>query len=372
MSSCIQVFVTRRRMRRHLGENTPGRLGLAAFFGAVSSSCSFAAIATSRALFRKGATFINSLTFLLASTNLVIELGVVIAVFLSWHFVVGEYLGGVLLILITAAVVRLTHPTRWLEEARARGEDHDHHPDDEDPPPILDRIRQLDAWRAVGRAFVGEWQMVWKDVLIGFTVAGLIRAFLPGEAFAWIFPGAGAGAVAWWEVGIQSLVAPLAAAFTFIGSMGNIPLAAVLHSEGVSYAGVMAFIFSDLVVVPAVRIQARYHGWKVAAYIAGVFLIAIVASALLLHGGFALTGLLPTGAAETPDPGSAFALDTTLVMNVLGVGVTVALGVLAWTGSGGGHDHDHGGGGIIEQVLTWLAPVAAVWLIGGLVVGWVG
>lgn len=373
VSASIQVFVTRERMRRHLGEDDLKSLSLATLFGFISSSCSFAAIATSRALFRKGAGFISSLAFLLASTNLVIELGVVIAVFLSWHFVVAEYVGGLLLIALTAAVVWVSRPTRWIAEARERGEAH-MHDDDPDPPPILERVTSLEGWRAVARAYHAEWGMVWKDVLLGFTVAGVISAFVPRAFFAWLFPGSGSADIVWWEVGLQALVAPVAAFLTFIGSMGNIPLAAVLHANGVSFAGVMAFLFSDLVVLPALRIQARYHGWKVALYILGVFMIAIVGSALLMHAGYSLLDLLPqtgTAPAGGQDP---FQVDLTLGLDLLAVAAT---GLLAWLSlsgqrDGGDHDHDDQSSDWIETSLKALAPVATLWLLGGIAVGWLG
>jgi len=377
ISACIQVFVTRERMRRMLGEDGVRSVGLASVFGVISSSCSFSALSTTRALFRKGAGFIASLAFLLASTNLVIELGVVIAVFLSWHFVVGEYVGGVLLIVLMAAVVSLTRPRRWIAEARERGEDHDHHAhgdDDEDElPPVMDRLTSLHGWRQVARTYHGEWKMVWKDVLIGFTVAGLISVFVPDAFFAWLFPGTGQeGELAVWQVVVQALVAPLAAFFTFIGSMGNVPLAAVLFERGVSFAGVMAFLFSDLVVLPALRIQARYHGWRLALYILGVFLVALVATALLLHLGFDLMGLLPQVDRTTRATSDAFALDTTFVLDLVAVGVSGVFTVLALgASSAGGHDHDHGKGWV-DTLLTGLAPFAAIWLLGGAALGLIG
>lgn len=138
-----------------------------------------------------------------------------------------------------------------------------------------------------------EWHMVWKDVTIGFTVAGVIAAFVPRSFFQSLFIGSGKADPAFWEVLLQTVVGPLAAFFTFIGSMGNIPLAAVLFENGVSFAGIMAFIFSDLVVLPVLRIQAQYYGWRMALYILGIFLVILVACALLMHYGFAALGMLP-------------------------------------------------------------------------------
>ncbi len=372
VSAAIQVFVTRERMQRVLGGDSLRTVGIATGFGVVSSSCSFSALATTRALFQKGAGFVASLAFLLASTNLVIELGVVIAVFLSWHFVVGEYIGGILLIAITAGLVALTRPKGWIEAARNRGEEHHHHGDDEEIPGVWEQLGSLAGWRKVAHSYHMEWGMVWKDVLIGFTVAGLISVFVPDAFFAWLFPGTGQEApLSIWQIVAQATVAPLAAFFTFIGSMGNVPLAAVLYERGVSFAGVMAFLFSDLVVLPVLRIQARYYGWRMALYILGLFLVALVASALLLHFGFDLLGLLPQTAGGGAEQ-NAFTFDTTFVLNLVAVGVSGGMTVLALGGSGGGgHDHDHGKG-VVDQVLTVLAPIAAIWLVGGAALGLFG
>lgn len=262
ISSLIQVFVTEARMKRTMGEAGPRSVALATVFGFISSSCSFAALATSRSLFAKGAGLVPSLTFLLASTNLVIELGIIIAVFLSWQFVVGEYLGGVLLILFMWLIVRMTRPRKLIEQARERAREQEGSGDDE-VPDWRKMIRRREGWRMVANRYVMEWSMVWKDVTIGFTVAGVVAAFVPRSFFQWLFIGSETGELGFLQLLQHALVGPVAAFFTFIGSMGNIPLAAVLFSNGVSFAGVMAFIFSDLVVLPVLRIQAKYRGGSV-------------------------------------------------------------------------------------------------------------
>jgi uncharacterized membrane protein YraQ (UPF0718 family) len=382
ISGMIQVFVTRERMRRSMGEAGPRSVGLATFFGFISSSCSFAALATTRSLFQKGAGLVPSLAFLLASTNLVIELGIVIAIFLGWQFVVGEYLGGVLLILMVWLIVRLSQLNRLVESVRDRiGGDED----SEEVEDWRQLIRSREGWERVGRKYLMEWGMVWKDVTFGFTVAGIIAAMVPRTFFETIFIGAGSeGDPAFWEILAQTLVGPLAAFFTFIGSMGNIPLASVLFANGVSFAGIMAFIFSDLVVFPVLRMNAKFYGWKMALYILGVFLLALVASALLLHYGFALLGVLPEGAqgSSSGKQPERFAVDYTFWMNLIALG---ASGLLAWLvfsparqqgkdeGSEGGEHEDNsrdqsGGGGMIaERLLKWLAVGSIVWLTGGLI-----
>lgn len=365
VSSMIQVFVTRARMKRSMGEAGPKSILLGTFFGFISSSCSFAALATTRTLFTKGAGLIPSLAFLLASTNLVIELGIVIAVFLSWQFVVGEYLGGVLLILLMWLLVRLTFPKRLVEIARKNARGEEGSDSDDAIPDWRDLITSRDGWCQVANRYVMEWRMVWKDVTVGFTVAGIIATFVPKQLFESLFVGTGSEDLFFWQILLQALVGPLAAFFTFIGSMGNIPLAAVLYGNGVSFAGIMAFIFSDLVVFPVLRIQAKYYGWRMAGYILGIFLVMLVTAAILMHYGFAAIGALP-------DPGTAkgvidrnfFMVDYTLFLNIFFLGISAAF--LIWKVRATGFDmrqSDQMG----DRILFWLALSALAWLAVGLI-----
>lgn len=363
ISSMIQVFVTRERMRRSMGEAGAGSVGLATFFGFISSSCSFAALATTRALFAKGAGLVPALAFLLASTNLVVELGIVIAVFLGWQFVVGEYAGGVLLILLMWLLVRISYPKKLVERARQRARAAEGGEDSGEVPDWRRLIRSAEGWRRVAERFVMEWKMVWKDVTIGFTVAGIIAAFVPRAFFQTLFVGSGEAEPAFWQVLLQCLVGPVAAFFTFIGSMGNIPLAAVLFDNGVAFAGIMAFIFSDLVVLPVLRIQAQYYGWKMALYILVVFLCILVASALLLHYGFAAVDLLPeAGSGKSVTGRDFFQVDYTLFLN-LGF-LALSLFFFGWRVKSRGLpqlDTDK----LSDQILLILALLALAWLAIG-------
>ncbi|MFI4915561.1 MAG: permease [Phycisphaerales bacterium JB060] len=375
ISSMIQVFVTHERMRRTMGTAGPRSMALATFFGFVSSSCSFAALSATRALFQKGAGLAPALAFLLASTNLVVELGILIFIFLSWQFVVGEYLGGLILIGVMWLLVRWTAPKKLVEAAREHAKK-SAADDEEDPPNWKELIATREGWSKVGRQYQAEWLMVWKDVAVGFTVAGVIAAFVPPAFFEALFVGsASEGGPTWWQTVLHTLIGPVAAFFTFIGSMGNIPLAAILFGSGVSFAGVMAFIFSDLVVFPMLRISAQYFGWKMAAYILGVFLASLVVAALAMHWGLAAFDLLPSAEsakATQTEPGERFKVDYTLFLNIAFVGIT---GVLVWLGhrgkdeegDGGGGGHDHGSPGVIQRVLGVLAILAFVWLAVGAV-----
>ena len=367
ISGMIQVFVTEKRMQQAMGKAGVKSVGLGTFFGFISSSCSFAALSTTRALFAKGAGFIPSLAFLLASTNLVIELGIVISIFLSWQFVVGEYLGGLLLIILMSLLVKLTLPKGLEKRAResAREKEGSHETADK-APDWKKLIQSKKGWLKVSNKYLMEWKMVWKDVTIGFTVAGIIAAFVPRSFFETLFVGSGTADPVFYEVLLQALVGPVAAFFTFIGSMGNIPLAAVLFSNGVSFAGIMAFIFSDLVVFPVLRIQAKYYGWKVALYILGVFLVILVTTSLLMHYGFSLAGYLP-------DPASAksvvdrefFKIDYTFFLNSLFIVLSSISLYFFWKQD---EQHMHSSESPSEKILFWLSMVAYVWLTGGLLV----
>ncbi|MEQ8196146.1 MAG: permease [Rhodospirillales bacterium] len=366
ISSMIQVFVTRERMRKSMGRAGVKSVLLGTFFGFLSSSCSFAALSATRSLFTKGAGIVPSLAFLLASTNLVIELGIVIAVFLSWQFVVGEYLGGLMLILLTWLVVRITRPRKIVQEARENARSLDDGDAEEKIPDWRSLILSREGWRRVAHRYVMEWAMVWKDVTVGFTVAGIIAAFVPERFFQALFLGAGSKDPSFWEILWQTFIGPVAAFFTFIGSMGNIPLAAVLFGNGVSFAGIIAFIFSDLVVFPVLRIQAKYYGWKMALYILAVFLAVLIASAIILHYGFAALGALPdSGTAGDISKREFFAVDYTFFINV---GFCVlSLVFVIW------RTKDTGigiaiGDALSEKILFGFVILAALWLVGGWIV----
>ncbi|SER48197.1 hypothetical protein SAMN05421690_103013 [Nitrosomonas sp. Nm51] len=169
--------------------------------------------------------------------------------------------------------VRFTRSKRLVKQAREHARAQEERSGDDNIPDWKELIASREGWRQVANQYIMEWKMVWKDVTVGFTVAGIIAAFVPQSFFQMLFVGSGADDPQFWQILLQTLVGPIAAFFTFIGSMGNIPLAAVLYGNGVRFAGVMAFIFSDLVVLPVLRIQAKYYGWKMAMYIMGVFLV---------------------------------------------------------------------------------------------------
>lgn len=373
ISSLIQIFVTEERMQKTMGDKSFKSIVLGTFFGFISSSCSFSALATTKALFKKGASFISSIAFLLASTNLVIELGIIISIFLGWQFVVGEYLGGIMLIAISWILVKIINPKKLIEQARKNvsgDEEHNHSKDKN----FKEKVMSAEAWAKVGKQYVMEWKMVWKDVSIGFTVAGIIAAFVPDSFFHTLFINTGTGNsdYSFFTLLEHVLVGPVAAFMTFIGSMGNIPLAALLYGKGVSFAGIMAFIFSDLIIFPVLRINAKYYGWKMSFFIMFLLFTALVATSLLLHYGLDIFSMLPQGGSKggTITDKEHFKIDYTFYFNIAFLTMS---GVLVYFGFVKGKDVEHHKpmapkSKTMEHMLKWLAIVAYIWLAGGLIV----
>ncbi|KKN60674.1 hypothetical protein LCGC14_0529430 [marine sediment metagenome] len=372
ISSMIQIFVTEKKMQETMGQNESKGVLLGTFFGFISSSCSFAALASTKSIFKKGASFVSSMAFLLASTNLVIELGIIISIFLGWQFVVGEYVGGVLLILICWLLIRIINPKKLIENARKNLENEDS--DEMDGSKDWKKqIQKEDSWARVAKKYKMEWQMVWKDVTVGFTIAGIVAAFVPDSFFQTLFINSGQGNTdfTFFEILEHILVGPVAAFLTFIGSMGNIPLAALLFGKGVSFAGVMAFIFSDLVVFPVLRINAKYYGWKMSLFILFLLFSALIGTALALHYGFDLLGMLPDPSQVKIQDSEYFKIDYTFYLNLAFLAIS---GYLVYLGFFKKKDVAHNmsemapKSPLLERVLKYIAFVCYIWLAGGLIV----
>lgn len=372
ISSMIQVFVTEKRMQKTMGKDESKSVLLGTFFGFISSSCSFAALASAKSLFKKGASFVSSIAFLLASTNLVIELGIIISIFLGWQFVVGEYVGGILLILICWVLIRIINPKKLIEKAKKNleGQDDDEMDDSKD---WKKQIQQEDSWARVAKKYKMEWQMVWKDVTVGFTIAGIVAAFVPDSFFQTLFINSGQGKTdfTFLEVLEHIVVGPVAAFLTFIGSMGNIPLAALLFGKGVSFAGVMAFIFSDLVVFPVLRINAKYYGWKMSFFILFLLFTALIGTSLALHYSFDLLGMLPDPSQVKIQDKDHFKIDYTFYLNIAFLAIS---GYLIYLGFFKRKDVEHSmsemapKSPLLETILKYAAFICYVWLAGGLIV----
>ena len=372
-SSMIQIFVTERRMRKVMGDASGKSVWLGTFFGFISSSCSFSALATTKSLFQKGASFVSSIAFLLASTNLVIELGIIISIFLGWQFVVGEYAGGILLILLSWLLIRIINPTKLIKKARKRLDKSKE--DQADQTSFSDKLKSSEHWARVGKQYAMEWKMVWKDVTVGFTIAGVVAVFIPDSFFQTLFINTGEGeqSFGFFTLLEHVVVGPVAAFLTFIGSMGNIPLAALLFDKGVSFAGVMAFIFSDLVVFPVLRINAKYYGWRMSLFILFLLFTSLLGTSLLLHYGFDLLNLLPDGTAKSIVEEEHFSIDYTFFLNL---GFLALSGVLIWFGFFKRKDVKHHKemapkSPLLENILKWLAVICYAWLAVGMVLKFV-
>ncbi len=372
ISSMIQIFVTEKRMQKTMNESEGKSVLLGTFFGFISSSCSFSALAGTKSIFKKGASFVSSIAFLLASTNLVIELGIIISIFLGWQFVVGEYVGGILLILISWILIRIINPKKLIEKARKNLENED---DDsiDDSKDWKKQIKNEDSWARVGKKYKMEWQMVWKDVTVGFTIAGIVAAFVPDSFFQTLFINSGQGNTdfTFLEILEHIIVGPIAAFLTFIGSMGNIPLAALLFGKGVSFAGVMAFIFSDLVVFPVLRINAKYYGWKMSLFILFLLFTALIGTALALHYSFDLLDMLPDTSQVKIQDKEHFKIDYTFYLNMAFLAIS---GYLIYLGFFKRKDVKHSmsemapKSPLLESVLKYAAYICYIWLAGGLIV----
>ncbi|MDX1629960.1 MAG: permease, partial [Fulvivirga sp.] len=296
----------------------------------------------------------------------VIELGILIFIFLGWQFVVAEVIGGLLLIAISSILIKLTYPKKWIKDARDKVKEESAEEEDFD---WKKRIRSKKGWYMVGKNFVMEWQMAWEDILIGFTVAGFVSVLVPQSFWEAIFLNNMHEELPGWLIRIENaLVAPFVAAATFIGSMGNIPLATVLNENGILFAGLMGFIYSDLMVPPLVNINRKYYGARIAFYIAGVMYLSIVLTALILNYVFDFLNILPEGSRKVAEV-TQFAIDYTFWFNILFVAFT---GVMLYFNykfkhidhdHGHDHDHDHNGGGIsFKRIIVY--TFAAIVLIG--------
>lgn len=319
VSGMIQAFVPKSKMTRYMGDADFRTVSLSTIFGAASSSCSFAALATAKSLVKKGAHFVAAVAFMFASTNLVIELGILILIFLGWQYLAAEVVGGLVLIFISTIIIKLTYPEKWMKQAREKLEDEE---GEEESFDWRKRIKSRYGWHLVGQKFVSDWKMAWEDILIGFTIAGFVAVLVPNSFWSTLFMSGMKGDMNGFLLNLENAaIAPFVAAATFIGSMGNIPLATVLAQNGVLFAGIMGFIYSDLMVPPLVHINAKYYGWKVALYIAGVMFVSIVITALSLDYGFQWFGLIPESHKEIEHL-TQFAVDYTFWLNIAFVFVT--------------------------------------------------
>ncbi|HJV66291.1 MAG TPA: permease [Geomonas sp.] len=320
LSGFVQGVVSKREMVQLLPDDSPRSLATACGLGAASSSCSYAAVALARSVFRKGANFTAAMAFQLASTNLVAELTIIMVIMLGWQFALAEFLGGPLMVALMAIVFRLFLPPSLQDSARqqaekgAVGKMEGHAAMDMSVTegPLLSRVFSVKGMTAASHYFVMDWAMVWKDIVGGVVIAGALAAWVPRTFWSAFFLSGHPQLAKFWG----PVVGPVVAILSFVCSVGNIPLATVLWNGGISFGGVIAFIFADLLVLPILNIYRKYYGWRVTALIVAAFYASMVAAALAIEFLFQWWGLVPhergKGIAE-----EAIKLDYTSILNII-------------------------------------------------------
>jgi uncharacterized membrane protein YraQ (UPF0718 family)/YHS domain-containing protein len=324
ISAVVQAWVPRERIEAKLAGDGPRPLAWATGLGAASSSCSYAAIAIAKSLFQKGASASAAIAFQFASTNLVWELGLVLWVLIGWQFTLAEYLGGLVMIILMALLVRVFIPPRLEEEARRHAQEadtgHQHHTAGAQLR-WRDRLTSISAWSDVAHNFRGDWQMLYREIAAGFLLAGFI-GLLGDSAFNSLFLSNAPEPLRTVE---NVVVGPLIAVLSFVCSVGNVPLAAVLWSGGISFAGVLAFIFADLIVLPIIAIYRKYYGWPFTIRLTALMFVTMAAAALAVDGLFSLLGLVPTARPTRADIFQTIQVDYKLALNLIALAIFAAL-----------------------------------------------
>jgi uncharacterized protein len=328
ISAIVQAWVPRERIERALGGGGLRPVALATGLGAASSSCSYAAIAIAKSLFQKGASAASALAFQFSSTNLVVELGIVMWVLIGWQFTLAEFVGGLVLIVIMTVLLRLFVSKRLEEQAREHAQEADsghQHQSAGEHMTIRQRLTSASAWSDVAHNFRNDWTMLYKEILAGFLLAGFI-GLLGNNFFNSLFIEQAPALPRLLE---NVLVGPIIAVLSFVCSVGNIPLAAVLWSGGIGFGGVIAFIFADLIVLPIIAIYRKYYGTRFALRIVALMFLTILIAALAVDGLFSVAGLIPHVRPTRADIFGSVRVDYKLFTNVLGLVVFAALFTLA-------------------------------------------
>jgi uncharacterized membrane protein YraQ (UPF0718 family) len=336
ISACLQVFVRSDKIAEHFGKADLRSVGVATFLGAVSSSCSYAAASAANTVLKKGANLVPALAFMFASTNLVLELGIVLWILMGWHFVLAEVVGSFVLIGIMWVLVALTLPRGLAEEIQHHAADaddeggcchghghehhdeHDHHGHDHGAP-------RGGSAKAVAETFFMDVGMMWKEILIGVVIAGFLMTLVPDDWWKTLFL---TDAPQPWRLIENALVGVLIAVASFVCSIGNIPLASLLWSGGIGFGGVISFIYGDLVIIPLLLIYRKYYGVKGAVYIGLVLFVSMVLAGIVVDLLFTALGLVPTGPrpmSPMEDVGFAWNYTTWLDLAALAI-----MGWFAW------------------------------------------
>jgi len=339
LSAVVQAVVRRSTVVRLLGDARPRTLAIATGFGAASSSCSYAAVALARALFRRGASFVAAMAFEIASTNLVIELGIILALLLSWQFTLAEFVGGPIMIVLMAVAFRLFVRSRLIDAARQQadkgvaGSMEGHAAMDMSIASSGNfgrRLASRDGYTSVSHIFVMEWAAVIRDIVIGLLIAGAIGAWVPNSFWQSLFLTGHPLAARLWG----PIIGPVISLLSFVCSIGNVPLAAVLWNGGISFGGVVAFIFADLIIIPILVIYRKYYGTRMMLAILGIFYATMVIAGYIVEFLFGGLGLIPTARnAKVGDTGVQW--NYTTVLNIVFLLLAAAL-LVRFFRSGGG------------------------------------
>ncbi|MFD4502341.1 permease [Streptomyces sp. NPDC058457] len=364
LSAVVQAVVRRETVVRLLGDDRPRTLALSAGFGAASSSCSYAAVALARSLFRKGADFTAAMAFEIASTNLVIELGVILALLMGWQFTAAEFVGGPIMIVVLAVLFRVLLRERLLRRAREQAERglagsmEGHAAMDMSvggEGGFVRRLLSRDGFTSVSHIFVMEWAAILRDLVAGLLIAGAIAAWVPDDFWQSFF-------LAGHPLAAKltgPLIGPVVAIVSFVCSIGNVPLAVVLWKGGISFGGVIAFIYADLLILPILNIYRKYYGARMAAFLLGTFFVSMAVAGYVVELVFGGLGLVPDQAdAKIPDEGISWNYTTylniaflllaaALVVRFLRSGGPAMLRMMGGSPEGGeqgeapGHEHGH-------------------------------
>jgi uncharacterized protein len=329
LSAIVAAVVRRETVVRRLGSDRPSTLALAAGLGAASSSCSYAAVALARSLFRKGASFTGAMVFEIASTNLVIELGIILALLISWQFTLAEYVGGAIMIILLGVTFKIFVREKLVEGARRQAERglagsmEGHAAMDmsiSSGGSFWRRLLSRDGYTAVSHIFVMEWAAVLRDLVGGLLIAGAVGAWVPDTFWRHLFlTGHPLAARLWGPV-----IGPVISLLSFVCSIGNVPLAGVLWNGGISFGGVVAFIFADLIIVPILVIYRKYYGTKMMLVILAIFYATMVIAGYIVEFLFGALGLIPAERAARVAP-HGIQWDYTTVLNIIFLLLAVAL-----------------------------------------------
>ncbi|MFL6427649.1 MAG: permease [Acidobacteriaceae bacterium] len=329
LSAVVQATVSRERVARMMPDGGPRSIAIASGLGAASSSCSYAAVAIARTLFRKGADFRAAMAFEFASTNLVFELGLSLIVLVGWRFAAAEFIGGPIMIVLLIILLNFFFSKQLMDAARqqadrgllGRMEGHAAMDMAARGDTWLARLRSPQTFGAISNIYVMEWAAVLGDIVLGLVLSGCIAAWVPAAFWQRFFLVGHPALARWWG----PLAGPLVALVSFVCSVGNVPLAAVLWQHGLSFGGVIAFLFGDLIILPIVNIHRKYYGWRAALVLLVLFYLAMAGAALAVEWIFLALHLTPHAHKAGMAMDMGFRWDHTAWLNLIFLAISAPL-----------------------------------------------